>query len=143
MITVVFVNSLNGGNSANDSVGFLRADSKTERLYKVTNDNLLVIARLDVCHKDFKGLKALYELHLIGKNIGFVFVAKVIINHTPYGGFTRARNKRHNFYRVLSVKNIIDAIPAADLDGVDLVKVKVLRSTGNVRMRKATLIILV
>lgn len=45
---------------------------------------IAIIPSLNVCHEYFIGKQGLYILHLISKNIGFVFVNEVIIDHAPY-----------------------------------------------------------
>ena len=87
--------------------------------------------------------QGLNEFLLISKDVGFVLIFEIVINHTPYRGFTRTRNKGNNLDGVLSVENIVNSVTFTNLYRVDLVKVEVFRSLFNMGNREISLIILV
>ena len=86
---------------------------------------MFITPSLNACHKDFIGEQRLYILHLVCKNVRFVLILQIIINHAPYGCFTGAGNQSDNLNRMLSVEDVIDIIPAADFYGIDLIEIEI------------------
>ena len=116
---------------------------QTVRLHQISNHKLFLVLSLQVRYENFKRRKVLCEFHLIGKDIGFMFIAQIIIDHAPYRSFARAGSKCNNFNGMLPVKNIIDPVSSADLYGIDLKQIEVFCRFLNTRLRQIPLIILV
>ena len=72
-----------------------------------------------------------------------MLVVEIIIDHAPDRGVSRARGVGYDFNGVLPVKDIVNAIPSADLDWVDLIKIEVGNCPSNMRLGQVPLIILV
>ena len=81
--------------------------------------------------------------HLIGKNIGLIPVVQVVVDHAPDGTVSRAGDRSDDFNCMLSVKNIVDPIPPAYLDWVNLVKIKVGNRTFDLCLGQRALVILI
>ena len=84
VIAIFVVDGLKGSNGTDTAWNRRRGDGKVIRFHQITDDKLFIIPSLNVCHEYFIGKQGLYILHLISKNIGFVFVNEVIIDHAPY-----------------------------------------------------------
>ena len=67
------------------------------------------------------GSYAAVMLLLLGKDMRLVFIIQMVVNHAPDGRFSGMRYKGNGLYGMLPVKNVVDAVSSADLDGVDLV----------------------
>ena len=72
-----------------------------------------------------------------------MFIAQIIIDHAPDGCISGTGDHCNDLNRVLAVKHIIDPVSAADLYRIDLMKIKVRCSTGNMRLRQIPLIFLI
>ena len=105
------------------------------------DQNLIVITRLNICHKDFVRHQWFYKFLLLGKRIRLLHIIHPIIHHTPDGRVPGARHGSHDFNGVLSVEYIVDSIPPADLDRIDLAHIKMfggLLDVGNRIFSKCT-----
>ena len=96
-------------------------DIQAIRFNQITNYKLIIIACLNICHKNLMRSKSTYKLHLIGKNICFMLIAQFIVDHAPYRGVSGTRHERHNLNSVLPIKDVIHTISAADFYRIDLI----------------------
>lgn len=60
----------------------------TIRLNQIFNHKLILVLCLKVCDKDLIWCEVLGKLHLIGKDIRFMLVTEIIIDHAPHGGLS-------------------------------------------------------
>ena len=104
---------------------------------------MLITSGFYVGHEYLVGEKRFHIFHLVCKDICFMSIFQIIVDHAPYRCFTRAGYKCHYFNRVLPIKYIIDAIAAADLNRVYLIQIKIGGCFLNVLNRKVALVILI
>jgi len=83
------------------------------------------------------------SLMLLGKRIRLLHIIHPIIHHTPDGRVPGARHGSHDFNGVLSVEYIVDSIPPADLDRIDLAHIKMFGGLLDMGNRQVALICLV
>ena len=72
-----------------------------------------------------------------------MFIAKVIIDHAPNRRLSGTRDKGDDLNCMLPVEHIVDSISATDFYRVDLVKIKISRSTSDVCLGQIALIVLI
>ena len=111
--------------------------------YKVLDNQLLIISSFHVCHENLIGQERLNIFLLIGEDVCFMCIHKIVIDHAPHGCFTGTGYKGNDFNGVLSVKYIVDAVPATDLYRIYLIQIKVCGCLLNVFYGQVTLIFLI
>ena len=84
-----------------------------------------MITRLNICSENIIRRERADIFALVRKDIGFVRILQIIIDHAPDRCISRSGNHRNNFNCVLSVENIIHSIPATYLYRIDLIDIKV------------------
>ena len=118
------INGFYRGDGAQAVWPFAGGQPQPVGLHQTFHQNLVIVARLNICHKDLIGHQRLYKFLLLGKGIRLLRVIHPIIHHTPDGRVPGAGHRSHDLNGVLSVKNVVDPVPPADLDRVDLTHVK-------------------
>ena len=71
-----------------------------------------------------------------------MLIIQIVIDHTPDRSITGTGYCCYDLYGMLTIKNVIDAVSAADFYRIDMIQVKVFNSFLNVLHREITLIIL-
>ena len=143
VISVLFIYLLHSRNCTDCADAFLCAESQTVRFNQVPNNQLLIVTCFYVRHKDLIRNKRFHKLLLIRKDIGFMLIIQIVINHAPYRSITRSGYLRNNLNGMLTIKHIVDSVAAAYFHWIDLVQIEIGCCFGNMRMRQYTLILLV
>ena len=143
MVAILGEYGFQGGNGTDLSGRLGVADFQTIGLNQIPDNKLLIVTGLDIGDEDLIRTKRLYELLLIGKDIGLMFIAEIIIDHAPDRGIAGTGYKSNDLNGVLTIENIIDSVSAAYLYGIDLIEIKIGCGTGNVRLRQISLVFLV
>ena len=133
---------LQRGDGANAAQGFLPRDGELVGGDQVSDDELVIVAGLDVGFVDLVGFQGFDTFLLVGKNIRLLRIIHVVINHAPDRDVAGAGECRNGFDGVLSIDDVIGAITATDLDKIDLAKVEMFRQLLNMRGREVSLIVL-
>lgn len=81
-------------------------------------------------------------LLLFCKDMRFMLIAEMIVNHAPDRRITGIGYKSYCLNRVLTIKYIINSITAADLYGINLMQIKFVGYLENLRFGQGALIIL-
>ena len=82
-------------------------------------------------------------LLLVGKNMRFLRIFQIIIDHAPDRRISGPGFSCNDLNRMLPVKNIIYAIAPADLDRIDLIYVKFRQSIFDMALRQHPLVVLI
>ena len=93
--------------------------------------------------EDLNGFKGTGVFLLVCKDICFLLILQIVINHTPNRSLARPGSGGDSLNGMLTIKNIIGAVPAAYLDRVNLVNIEILCSPSNMGAGNGTLIGLV
>ena len=88
VVAVFVMDGLKCGNGTDTARNRRWGDGKIVGFHQITDDKLLIITGLDVCHEYFIGQQGLYIFHLVCKNVGFMLIHEIIIDHTPYGSLS-------------------------------------------------------
>ena len=121
VIAIFIVDIFKGCNSTDTARSRGGCNGKIIGFHQITDDELLIIAGLYVCHEYFIRQQGLYIFHLVCEDICFVFISKVIIDHAPYRCLPGSRNEGNDLNGVLSIEYIVDAVSPADLHRIYLV----------------------
>ena len=144
VVAVFFIDELHGDDGA-DAAGFI-AFGDLQLVYvsdQGMDHDLHFIPGFDVGLEDFVGGQGFGVLLLLGEDVGFLFVAEVVINHAPDRGLAGAGPGGDDFDGVLAVDHIVDSVPLAHFDRFDLVQVKILCRAGDVVFLQVPLVVLV
>ena len=88
VVAVFVMDGFKRGNGTDTARNRRRGDGKVVGFHQITDDKLLIITGLDVCHEYFIGQQGFYIFHLVCKNVGFMLIHEIIIDHTPYGSLS-------------------------------------------------------
>ena len=69
-----------------------------------------IVSSLDIRHKYLIGKQGFYVFHLVSKDVCFMFILKIIIDHAPNRRFSGTGNQRNDLNRMLTIENVVDPI---------------------------------
>ena len=137
------VNFLQGGNGTNRPGTFGGAENQIKRFNQRLDHQLHVVACFDIRFKNLIGQQRFDILLLIRKSVRFNLIIHVFKDHAPNRSLTGTGNRRYDLDGMLAIKYIVDAIASADLDGVNLMDVKIIHRPLDVLHGKVSLVVLV
>ena len=131
MIPVFLIDGLERRNRADNARTLRLSNPQPVGFNEISNHHLVIILGLKICFEHFQRGQVLHILLLIGKDVRFMLVAQIIIDHTPYRRIARTGYQRNDLNGMLSVKDIVHPVPSADLNRIDLIRIKVLGGPQN------------
>ena len=137
------INGFYRGDGAQAVWPFAGGQPQPVGLHQALDQNLIIVARFNICHKDFIGHQRLYKFLLLGKSVGLLRVIHPVVHHTPDGRVPGTGHRSHDLYGVLPVENIVDPVPSANLDRIDLTHIEMPSGLLYVGNREVALICLV
>ena len=143
MVSIFVENVLQCTDGTNVSRNLAGRDCKVIAFHNAFDRQLHIAFRFNMGIEDLNGFKGTGVLLLVCKDICFLLILQIVINHTPNRSLARPGSGGDSLNGMLTIKNIIGAVPAAYLDRVNLVNIEILCSPSNMGAGNGTLIGLV
>lgn len=142
-LSIFVIDALQCRNCTDTVFCFGRGDCQAIGLHNGLNHLLFGVICFNMRLEGLERGQRLDMLLLVGKDMGFLLIFQVIVDHTPHRGITGTGLTGNDLDGVLAVKHIVDAVAAAHLDRVDLVDVKFFQCLTDMIFGQRPLVLLI